>query len=140
MRVVAVLGAIALLGFAPKWAAIVVLFALVRRRRLIAVDLLVWPVLAGLSLTTALPWLLVQAGQRNVLGTVHPLTIGIWATTLVFAISAVAGAVAAVRWSLRPDRPSLVSRLVPTAVAFAALGFALWLGANGIIGLRTWAW
>ena len=76
----------------------------------------------------------------DVLGTVHPLTIGISATTLVFAISALAGAVAAVRWSIRPNRPSLASRLVPTAAALAALALAVWLGANGIIGLRTWAW
>jgi hypothetical protein len=45
-----------------------------------------------------------------------------------------------VRWSIRPDRPSLASRLVPTAAALAALALAVWLGAHGIIGLRTWAW
>jgi hypothetical protein len=140
LRVLAVFVAIWLLGFAPKWAAVVVLLAFVRRRRLVALDLLVWPALAGLTLTTALPWLFFEAMQRDVLGTLHPLTIGIWATTLVFAISALAGAVAAVRWSLRPDRPSLLSRLVPSAIALAALGFAVWLGINGIIGLRTWAW
>jgi hypothetical protein len=140
VRVLAVFVAFALLGFAPKWAAIVVLFAFVRRRRLVAVDLLAWPAIAGLSLTAALPLLVNEAAQRGVLGTVHPLTIGIWATTLVFAASALAGVLAAVRWSMRSDRPSRLSRLVPTAAAVAALAFAVWLGAHGIIGLRTWAW
>jgi hypothetical protein len=140
VRVLAVFVAFTLLGFAPKWAAIVVLFAFVRRRRLVAVDLLAWPAIAGLSLTAALPLLVNEAAQRGVLGTVHPLTIGIWATTLVFAASALAGVLAAVRWSMRSDRPSRLSRLVPTAAAVAALAFAVWLGAHGIIGLRTWAW
>lgn len=140
LRALALLVAFALLGIAPKWAAVVVLLALVRRRRLVAIDLLVWPAIAGLSLTTVMPRLLFEAAQRDVLGMVHPLTIGIWAMTLVFAGSALAGAIAAVRWSMRPDRPSLASRLVPSAAAFAALALAVWLGAHGIIGLRTWAW
>jgi hypothetical protein len=140
VRVLAVLVAVALLGFAPKWAAIVVVFAVVRRRRLVAVDLLAWPAIAGLSLTAALPWLVNEAAQRGVLGMFHPLTVGIWATTLVFAASALAGVLAAVRWSIRSDRPSLVTRLVPTATVLAALALAVWFGAHGIIGLRTWVW
>ena len=68
------------------------------------------------------------------------ITVALWATTLAFATSALAGAVAVVRWSFRRDRPSLPSRLVPTAAALAALALAVWLGAHGIIGLRTWAW
>jgi hypothetical protein len=140
LRLLALSVALALLRFAPTWAAIVVLFAAVRRRKLVAIDLLAWPAIAGLSLTTALPWLFIEAMERDALGVIHPLTIAIWATTLVFAISALAGARAAVRWSIRPDRPSLASRLVPTAAALAALALAVWLGAHGIIGLRTWAW
>jgi hypothetical protein len=140
LRVLALIVALALVTFAPKWAAIVVVFAVLRRRKLVALDLLVWPAIAGLSLTTALPWLFTEAIQRDVLGSLHPLTIGIWAMTLVFATSALAGVIAAVRWSIRRDRPPLASRLVPTVAALAALALAAWLGAHGILGLRTWAW
>jgi CubicO group peptidase (beta-lactamase class C family) len=140
LRVLALLVAMVLVTFAPKWVVIVVVVAAVRRRRLVAIDLLLWPAIAGLALTEALPRLFVAGMQRGVLGTVHAISIALWATTLVFAIAAAAGAIAAVRWSRRPDRPSLASRLVPTAMAFAALALAVWFGAHGMIGLRTWAW
>jgi CubicO group peptidase (beta-lactamase class C family) len=140
LRVLALLVALALLELAPKWAGVVVLLAALRRKKLVALDLLVWPAIAGLCLTAALPPLFRAAMLRDVLGDVNVITVALWATTLAFATSALAGAVAAVRWSFRPDRPPLASRLVPTAAALAALALAVWLGAHGIIGLRTWAW
>jgi hypothetical protein len=75
-----------------------------------------------------------------VVGVVHPLTVAICALTIVFAAAALAAMVVAVRWARRPDRPALAHRLSPTACAVAAFGVALWFAANGIIGLRTWAW
>ena len=76
----------------------------------------------------------------EVFGVVHPVTLAICATTILFALAAIAGAIAALRWSVRPDRPPAWSRLVPSPCAAAALGLAIWFGAPGIIGLRTWAW
>ena len=74
------------------------------------------------------------------LGEVHPWTIGVFVTSIAFAIAALVSAVAAIRWARRPDRPPWWRRFVPTVIAFATFGLAVWLAANGIIGLRTWAW
>ena len=74
------------------------------------------------------------------IGTVHPLTIAICAITLAArrGIDRNAGVGAALvdpagsrvwRW-----------RIVPTVCGFAFFGFTVWLAANGLIGLRTWAW
>ena len=72
LRVLALLVALALLELAPKWAVVVVLLAALRRKKLVALDLLVWPAIAGLCLTTALPWLFRAAAMRDVLGDVRP--------------------------------------------------------------------
>ena len=97
------------------------------------------PAIAGLCLS-ALLRLLDSAAVAQVLGEVHPYTIAICATTIVFAIAACVGVRAAVRWSVRPDRPGLLGRIVPSVTSIAAFVLTAWLGANGIIGLRTWAW
>jgi len=46
----------------------------------------------------------------------------------------------AVYCSVRDDRPSVWLRALPTISACACFGLTIWLGAHGIIGLRTWAW
>jgi hypothetical protein len=138
-RVLALGLAVMLLQIAPLWAVIAFGGAAVRGRPFSTTGLVVWPAVAGLSLL-ALPRLFVEAAIREVLGVVHPLTIAICATTVVFALASAAGLAAALRWSVRPDRPALLARLVPSLAALSAFALTLWLGAHGIIGLRTWAW
>lgn len=138
-RVIALAIALFLLQSAPLWAVGVLVIAALRRRRVVAAGLIVWPAIAGLCMAV-LPRLFVEADRSEVLGIVHPWTVAICATTIGFAIASCAGLVAALRWSVRPDRPSLWSRLVPVLTAVASFGLTVWLGANGIIGLRTWAW
>ena len=131
--------AMLLVRVAPLWALGVFVYAALRRRRVVAAGLLVWPALASLCLV-ALPWVFVEAWDAQVIGEVHPWTIAICATTLLFAFASAAGATAAWRWSRRPDRPPWLGRLVPSACALAAFGLATWFALHHIIGLRTWAW
>jgi len=138
-KVIALGIAVLLLELAPVWAVGVLLLAIVRRRRVVAIELTLWPAIAGLCFV-AMPQLFIEAAQAQVLGDVHPLTVGFFAATLAFALASAASVRAAVRWSIRPDRPSLWRRFVPSACAAAAFALTIWFGANGIIGLRTWAW
>ena len=85
----------------------------------------------------AMPVLLQAGFARDALGRIDATTIALFATTLLFALSSAAGLAAALR--ARHAMPLWV-RLVPTLAAVAAFGLTLWLGAHGIIGLRTWAW
>ncbi|MEO8699577.1 MAG: serine hydrolase domain-containing protein [Kofleriaceae bacterium] len=127
------------LQYYPAWAVLVLVFAAIRRRRAEALDLLLAPAVASLCLTV-LPQLLFRASLGQHMGEVHPTTVGFFAVTIVFALAALVGAVAALRWWVRRDRPSSLARLIPNVAVVAAIGVTIWLGANGIIGLRTWAW
>ena len=98
-----------------------------------------WPAIAALAFML-LPRLFNEAAAREVLGEMHPLTLAITAATILFAVAAAAGLLSTVRWSMRIPRPPWWLRLVPALAAVAASGLAIWLGAHGIIGLRTWAW
>ena len=138
-RVNALALALTLLYLAPTWAVGVLILAALRRRRPIALGLLLWPAVAGLCMV-GFEHVFTVAAYAQVLGVIHPLTVAIWAITLLLGVAGVAGMFEALRWSWRRDRPSLASRLVPTACAIAAFGFVVWLGAHGIIGLCTWAW
>jgi hypothetical protein len=138
-RHAAVSSAMLLVGIAPLWAAIVLGIGVVRRRRVPALGLVLWPAVSGL-LCTAMPRVLWASFHHAVVGVVHPLTIALCAITILFAGSAAASLYCAVRWSIRPDRPRLVNRAFPTACAIAAFCIAAWFAANGLIGLRTWAW
>ncbi len=129
-----------LLRLAPLWAVVVIVLAAIRRRRLVARGLLLWPAIAGLCVTTLLPYAFFRAARDQVLGLVHFWTLAVFAITVLIGFAGAAAGLTALHWSLRPDRPSWVGRLVPTLCALAAVGMALWLGANGWIGLRTWAW
>jgi CubicO group peptidase (beta-lactamase class C family) len=139
VRATLVLVAVMLLQLAPIWAAVMLVVAILKRGRVAALELALWPAIAGLCML-GFPRLVREAALAEVLGEVTPITIAICATTILFATASIAGLAAAIRWSLRPDRPSLGWRVVPTLAAVAAVGLTLWLGANGIIGLRTWAW
>ncbi|HUJ61933.1 MAG TPA: serine hydrolase domain-containing protein [Kofleriaceae bacterium] len=138
-RALALVVVVILIDVFPLWALAVVVIAAVRRRRVAAPGLLMWPALASACMG-AVPRLLGAAAIRGELGIACPLTIALCAATIVFGVAAVAGALSALRWSLRRDRPGWASRMVPSLAALAALGLALWFGAHGWIGLRTWAW
>ncbi|MCB9715341.1 MAG: beta-lactamase family protein [Myxococcales bacterium] len=131
--------AVLLLQLAPPLAAIWLLIRGVRRRGLRHAGLWLWPGLAGLMLGL-MPFLLAEAAARDALGRVDPTTVGLCAATIVFALGSAFGFAAAVRAAVARDRPSWIARLVPTLTSTLALGLTLWLGAHGIIGLRTWAW
>jgi CubicO group peptidase (beta-lactamase class C family) len=130
---------LALLRFAPLWAAGTLAFGALQRRRVMASSLVVWPAVAGLSLF-AVTLLLDRAFFSGVIGIVHPLTVAICAITILFGVASVATLVTTVRWALRPDRPSVLALIMPMVCGLAFSGLALWLTANGWLGLRTWAW
>jgi CubicO group peptidase (beta-lactamase class C family) len=127
-----------LLELAPVWLAGVVAVSASSGRRL-PLRFAVWPALAAGSLF-ALPHMFYAAAQHGVLGEVCAWTLGIFVGSIAFAAASVAGLVSVFRAALRPDRPSPWLLVVPAACSLAACAMTVWLGANGIIGLRTWAW
>jgi hypothetical protein len=139
VRLAALTLAFWLVLLAPLWGALTYAVNRARSRRVIAWDLVLGPAIAGLCLH-ALPRLFLEAARAQVLGEVHPWTIAVCATTIVFGLASLASVIAAIRWQRRADRPALWRRFVPSAMALSAGGLALWFAANGIIGLRTWAW
>jgi CubicO group peptidase (beta-lactamase class C family) len=129
--------AMVLLHYAPLWAVIAIAYAWWRRRRA-AVDVLACNALAGLC-CGAVPRLFYEAAMRDVVGVCHPLTIALCGVTIAFAVSAAAALACAVRWMMHPSPPPRLGRIVPTITALAAVALAIWLGAHGLIGVRTWA-
>ena len=129
--------AIALMQIAPVWSAMQYAVAALSRRRPIATDLLVWPALATVCLLAA-NRLMYEAAIRDELGECRPFTIAVCALTIAFGLAATAGMFAALRWAVRPDRPSLATRLVPSATAICAFAIAVWFALHGLIGIRTW--
>ena len=128
-----------LLQVIPLWAAGTLAFGALRRRRVLPMSLVVWPAVAGLAVR-ACPLLLGHAFLSGVIGVVHPLTVAICALTLAFAVASVATLGSAIRWSARPDRPTLLALVTPMICGLAFTAMAVWLGAHGLVGLRTWAW
>lgn len=139
LRYLVVALAMSLLYFAPMWAIGAIAIANFRKRYIAAKGPLLWPALASVCII-ALPRLFGEAALEQVLGEVHPLTIAVWLTTLVLPIAAIAGAVSIVRWARHPERPPRRFLIVPATCTVAALGVSMWFAANGIIGLRIWAW
>ena len=130
---------LALLKLAPLWGAAVLALGALRRRRVMPSSLAVWPAVAGLSCFAASS-LLDRAFFSGVIGIVHPLTVAICALTILFAVASVATLVMTLRWTLRPDWPSVLALLMPMMYGLAFSGLTLWLTAHGWLGLRTWAW
>jgi len=93
------------------------------------------PLLASLSFF-ATPWLFSSASARFGFGERTPYTVGICAATIVFAVSALASLVQALR-RLGQPLPAIV-RLHRLLVAVAATSAAAFLFAYGIIGIRLW--
>ncbi|MEX1364088.1 MAG: hypothetical protein AB1Z98_13250, partial [Nannocystaceae bacterium] len=124
---------------APPLFALWLLVRGLRGRGLRGVGLWLWPAVAGLMLGL-IPFLLAEASARDALGRVDVTTVGLCAATLGFAASSTFGMAAAVRAAVARDRASWWARITPTLTSTMAVGLTLWLGAHGIIGLRTWAW
>ena len=115
------------------------LIGLMWRRRYLPRSLILWPAAAGICCHAMWP-LLERAFYAGVIGTVHPLTIGVCVVTIGMAVGSAATLFSSVRWLMRDDRPPLFALIVPLAFGMAMSGFSLWLGLHGLIGLRTWAW
>ncbi|HSD86191.1 MAG TPA: serine hydrolase [Kofleriaceae bacterium] len=128
-----------MLLLAPFWALLELVLAFMWRRRILPRSLILWPATAGVC-CYAMPHLLERAFFSGVIGTVHPLTVGLCGVTIVLAVASVATLVCAVRWLRRADRPPVVALILPLTFGVAFTAFSLWLGLNGVIGLRTWAW
>jgi CubicO group peptidase (beta-lactamase class C family) len=131
--------AMLLLQGSVLWAAGTLAFAAMQRRRPPALDLLLAPAMACLCMR-ALPWLVFEASTRAELGTVNAWTLGIFGVTIGFAIAGVVALAAVLRWSVRPDRATWTSRLVPNAACLATFALAVWLAAHGLVGLRMWSY
>jgi CubicO group peptidase (beta-lactamase class C family) len=128
-----------LLQLAPLVAVGWLLARIVRRRGLAGAGLWLWPAMAGLALAV-IPVLVAEASARDALGRVDVTTVGVCIATLVLALASAFGFAAAMRAAVARERASWVVRVVPTLTSTLAVGLTLWLGAHGIIGLRTWAW
>lgn len=128
-----------LLQLAPLLGALWLLQRILRLQSLHGAGLWLWPAAAGLALM-AIPWLLAEAGVREGLGRVEPVTVALCAATLGFALASALGFAAAVRAAVARNRASWWVRLWPTLTSTLSVVLTLWLGAHGLIGLRTWAW
>lgn len=128
-----------LLQLAPLVGGLWLVQRVLRRRDLQGAGLWLWPAVAGLALL-AIPWLFMEAVARSSLGRVDEITLGLCAATLVLALASALGLASAVRAAVARTRGSWIVRLLPTLTSTLAVGLTLWLGAHGIIGLRTWAW
>jgi CubicO group peptidase (beta-lactamase class C family) len=129
---------IALLRFAPIWAAIVLGLGAFQRRRMVPVSLALWPAVTGLT-GFSISMLMDRAFFTGVIGIVHPVTVAICALTVVFAFASVATLATTVRWCMRPNRPSVYALLMPMTCGLAFTCLTLWLAAHGWLGFRTWA-
>jgi CubicO group peptidase (beta-lactamase class C family) len=141
LRYIALDLAVFLVKAAPLWAVLVLLASAIvpARRGRVPPGMVAWTAIASLSASTFMPLLFI-AFDRAVIGGVHPLTIAIWAMSIVFPVASFASLYCAVRWWLRRDRPGVLERVIPTAFALALAGLALWFIANGLFAFRTWAW
>lgn len=139
MRYVAHGLAMGLLKFAVPWALAMLIVGLLNRRRIVPTAVVLWPAIAALA-CVAMDKLMQAAFFAGVIGDVHPLTVGIFVASIAFAIAAIATLVSSVRALVCPERPSILAMLFPIAFGIAFCGLALWWGANGLIGLRTWSW
>lgn len=128
-----------LLQLAPLFAVGWLFVRVVRRRTLAGAGLWGWPALAGLAMM-AVPLLFDEAVARDALGRVDATTVGICGATLVMALASTFGLASAVRAAVGRERASWLVRVVPTVTSTLAVGLVLWLGAHGLIGVRTWAW
>jgi CubicO group peptidase (beta-lactamase class C family) len=127
------------LDFAPIYALAFLITMRLRGRGIRGAGLVVWPALASLALSAA-TFSFMRALMHDELGDVSTSTVGVCVATLAFAFFSARAFVASLAAAVAPDSASWLVRLVPSVTALLAFGLTLWLGAHGIIGLRTWAW
>lgn len=130
-----VLTMLAILIYAPFWT----LGGLGRKRRRPAERAMrIWPLVAALSLITVVIVVIAADGDAiERLGNLTLWSASIFPATVVFAIAAVASAVAWWRTPAGSARPGIrrFSTIVASALLIAAAYLAYW----GVIGLRTWS-
>ncbi len=124
---------------APLWAAAVLLASWLGKSRVLPHSLVFPPAITGLTFF-AVPRLLEAAFDAGVIGIVHPLTVGAFAMTILFAVSSIASLAYAVRWIVHPQRPHAFALALPLVFGTSFVAFTLWMFANGWVGLRTWAY
>ena len=139
MEVVAVayvlLAIIAIIIYAPFW----ILGGISKRRRRPAErGLRLWPLLGVLSLI-AIVGIFILCGDDLIerLGSITIWSLSLWAATLFFLVTALAGAFVSWRSPDEGVRPGV--RRLSRIVSFAILITAAYLAYFGIIGLRTWS-
>lgn len=131
--------AVLLLTIAPLWSAAHLAWRVLRGRHALPRSLVLPPAIAGLSFFAA-PHLMFGAFEAGVIGRVHPLTVGLCVSTIVFALSSTMTLAAAVRWSLHPERPRARSLVLPLVFGVAFFALTVWGGVHGLIGFRTWSY
>ncbi len=109
-----------------------------RRRRPTERAMRLWPLLAVLSLC-AIVGIFILGGDDEIerLGNMTAWSLSIWAATLFFLVTALAGAFVSWRSPDEGVRPGV--RRFSKIVSLAMLIAAAYLAYFGIIGLRTWA-
>ncbi len=95
------------------------------------------PLLASLTFLITIAMWIRGPESSFALATPSPYAVSICLLTLLFAILSVAGFVLAIRSFRHPMNRSV--RLHSIAVAFASIGWTVFLGYWGMIGLRFWA-
>jgi len=129
------LSIISVILYAPFW----ILGGISKRRRRPAERALrLWPLLSVLSLFAFVG--IFAVSMSDLLGRMGSLTVwsaAVWALTLFFAVTSLAGAFVSWRRPEEGVRPGVrrFSMIVSMALLIAAAYLAYW----GIIGLRTWA-
>ena len=130
-----ILSILAIVIYAPFW----ILGGISKRRRRPAERAMrLWPLLSVLSLV-AFVGTVILCGDDLIqrLGNLTPWSAALWAETLVFALTSLAGFFVALRGPEEGVRRGVrrFSQIVSLALLIAAAYLAYW----GIIGIRTWA-
>lgn len=142
-RLRALQSALMLMQLALVWGLAWILVAGVRRLRGRALmpgqlRLHLQPAVAALSFM-AIPTLVQMVFARGAFTDANAWSLALCGATLVFPACSAAALVTVVR-ARSQALGSMWVRALPSAAALACFGMAVYLAANGIIGLRIWAW
>jgi CubicO group peptidase (beta-lactamase class C family) len=122
------------IGFAVVWIPRK-MFGRMRGVRFLAVRVV--PLLASLTFLATLALWIHGGDSTFAIATPSPFAVSICLLTILFAILSAAAIVLAIRSFSYPMNRAV--RLHSTAVAFACIGWTIFLGYWGMIGLRFWA-
>ena len=128
------LSMVSILLYAPTW---IIGGFFKKRRRPEERPMRIWPLLAMLSLVTFVAlFILSSADIIGRLGNVTFWSLGIFGSTLTFAVASLISAWAA--WQTRSDGIRRAVRIYSLIVSAALLIATIYLTYWGVIGLRTW--